>query len=200
MGMLIHRQHNLTEYFREMVDRTTASLAVQLAETSQYYLVNLLNGFHRTEKFFAKDADHYDETPLAILLERAVHGDSPSTRIRNLQRLGDTALFVAGYFPQRTRRRLVNADYYIGMGGGAYLSLASMFNTGETFSEIYGELGEKFANCVNIIAEVKRAARGQCNEDLLAMYERWLDSGDTALERILNREGIATNERKKHQS
>jgi len=37
-----------------------------------------------------------------------------------MQRLGDTALFIAGVFADSLNRKLVDVDYYVAMGGTAY--------------------------------------------------------------------------------
>ncbi|MBI4237824.1 MAG: hypothetical protein HY696_05325 [Deltaproteobacteria bacterium] len=195
---MIQCRPNLTEYFREMLQRAATHLRVGLAEASEFYIVNLLNECRKTEHLFAREEDRLDDTPLAVLLERAIHSENLAERIRQFKRLGDMSLFIAGYFPQRAQRRLVDLDYYIRMGGGAYLSLASCFTGGDTFKEIYGELGEKFAVCVDLLAEVRRqgsSADGASNKDLLALYERWLETGSAHLERLLQREGLPTESR-----
>lgn len=185
---MIEHQHNLTEYFRSLVQRATARLNLPLEAHTEFYLVNLLNAYRHTEKL------GHEEVPLAIMLERAVHGETVAERIRQLQRLGDTALFVVGYFPLRVRHQVVNRDYYIRMGGGAYLSLASMFQNGDTFSDIYEELGQKFPDCAELLNEVRRCSRGEKNEDLLELYERWLETGDERVQRLLQDAGIPTND------
>lgn len=195
---MIQCRPNLTEYFREMLQRAATHLRVGLAEASEFYLVNLLNDCRKTEQVFAREGDRFDEVPLAMMLERAVHSESLAERIRQFKRLGDTSLFMAGYFPQRAKRRMVDLDYYVRMGGGAYLSLASCFTGSDTFREIFGELGEKFSVCVDLLAEVRRqgtATDGTANRDLLALYERWLETGSAQLERLLQKEGLLTDAR-----
>lgn len=182
---------NLQEYFRELVQRSAADLNLSLAEHAEFYIVNLLSKFRRTEDMRPKDETLHN-APLAILLERAVHCEQLAERIQLYRQLGDTALFIAGYFPDRTKRQIVDLDYYVKMGGGAYLSLASIFPEQDTFGDIYTELGSKFSNCVKLVTEIKRASRGKNNEDLLSLYERWLATGCERLKQILQREGIPT--------
>jgi hypothetical protein len=185
---LVKSQENLTEFFRDQVGLATEKLDVQLDTHAEYYLVNLLNDFRRTEQLFEFVGDSLDDVPLAMMLERAVHGESLPTRIRFFKQLGDRALFVAGCFPERTSRH-TNAEYYITMGSGAYSSLSTLFSTQDTFTDIFAELGDKFAGCVEVLTEVQRGGR-QTNVDLIDFYERWLETGSDRLGRILEREGI----------
>lgn len=193
---LVEQHQNLTEYFHDQVVRATSKYSVALASHSEYYLVNLLHEFRRTEQLFEMVGESLDDVPLAMLLERAVHGEGLATKIRLFKQLGDRALFVAGCFPARTERS-VNQQYYITMGSGAYQSLSSLFDTQDAFAEVFTELGRKFPVCVEVIAEVHRAGRGSRHANLLELYERWMQTGSAELARILEREGIPLAQFKK---
>ncbi|MBI4366353.1 MAG: hypothetical protein HY543_05995 [Deltaproteobacteria bacterium] len=186
----IVRYQNLIEFFREAVQWALTEVRVDLAEVTEFYLVNLLHEFRRTERFFQRGEDEeFDETPLALILERAIAG-APTDRIRALKQIGDSSLYVAGFFPARAARRLVNLDYYIGMGGVAYCTLSHMLANQKAFAEIYEELGKKFADCVEVLAVAKRAGASATNADLLKLYERWLETGSDRLGALLEKEGI----------
>ncbi|MBI2345656.1 MAG: hypothetical protein HYV03_01950 [Deltaproteobacteria bacterium] len=187
----ILRQHNLTEFFRDTVKSAVGEVRVDLAEITEFYLVNLLHEFQRTERLFEQQpgTEAMEETPLAVLLARALAGDR-SERIRALKKIGDSSLYVAGFFPARAARRLVAIDYYINMGGTAYRNLAQILANQRTFAEIFAELGEKFADCVEVLAVTKRVGRPYSNVDLLSLYERWLETGSERLGDLLKQEGI----------
>lgn len=146
---------NLLAYFRDLVQGAISKKRVELTEDSEFYVVNLLSDLKKSEKFFDTHGGRLEETPLALLLERATHSDA-STRIRTLKMLGDTALFVAGIFPERATRRFNSLDYYIRMGGGAYLTLATTLPGQKTFTEIFEEMGMKFKTLVDILNEIGR--------------------------------------------
>lgn len=182
-------QPSLQEYFRDHVRRAIVNQHIELTEDSEFYIVNLLTELKKTEKLFHTVEGRLDETPLALLLEKAVHGDS-STRIHYLKFLGDTSLFVAGIFPERATRRFQTLDYYIRMGGGAYLTLASSMLGQRNFAEVFEEMGCKFRNLVSLLNEVGTSGRGQNDLDLLECYERFLATGDARLREILHQAGI----------
>lgn len=180
---------NLLEYFRDLVRRAIANQHINLTEDSEFYVVNLLTEVRKTEHFFDMSSGKPEETPLALLLERAVHGDT-ATRVRTLKLLGDTALFVAGIFPERATRRFSSLDYYIRMGGGAYLTLATALPGQRSFAGLFEEMGIKFKNLVGIVQEVGTSGRENNDVNLLDYYERFLATGDTRLRDILVKEGI----------
>lgn len=190
---------DLRGYFHDAVRRSRAKLHLSLAEHAEFYIVNLLSECRSTERLFAKTNDQFEDLPLALILDRAVHSASLGDRIKNFQRLGDTALFTAGCFPDRAKRGAVDLDYYIRMGGGAYLSLASCYPTSDAFAEIFTELGKKFAQCVDLLAILRKIITEgqQKHSDLLDLYEQWLTTGSEELRILLQKEGIATDHRVK---
>ncbi len=187
--LIVEQHYNLTEFFRDQVVKAATKLSLELASHAEYYLVNLLHEFRRTEQLFEAIGDTLEDVPLAMILERAIHGEDLPTRIRLFKQLGDRALFVSGCFPERTQRS-VNIQYYMQMGQGAYDSLSSLFPTKDAFAEVFTELSQKFPACVEVLSEVRRGGRNDSDTELLRFYERWLETGSQHLARILEREGI----------
>lgn len=180
---------NLQMYFRDLVRRAIANQHIDLTEDSEFYVVNLLTEVKKSERLFDMSSGKPEETPLALLLERAVHGDA-ATRVRTLKLLGDTALFVAGIFPERAARRFSSLDYYIRMGGGAYLTLATTLPGQRSFAGLFEEMGAKFKHLVGIVNEVGTSGRENNDVNILDCYERFLATGDARLRDILIKEGI----------
>ena len=59
-----------------------------------------------------------------MLFAEALDAPDDATASALLQRLGDVALFVAGFLAGSFARRSVDIDYHIAMGGRAYGALA----------------------------------------------------------------------------
>lgn len=189
----IDPEANLTEFFRERVQEVFAKQEVPPSNFLEFYLVNLLQEYKKSEKLFEQQGNQVVEKPLALLLAQALDGDL-NTRILYLKKLGDSALYVSGFFAESIRRKLVDIDYYIKMGGGAYQSLAQILRAQKTFSELYDELSHRFADLVSVISEIANKTQCQTNRDILKIYQRWLETGDQKLEEILKQAGINTNE------
>lgn len=191
---LLLKEIPLTEFFRERVQTAMARQQLAASALTEFYLVNLLQEFRKTEKLFEEQKGQMDEKPLALLLAEAVGGNL-QTRIRCLKKMGDVSLYTAGFFRERINRKLVGIGYYIRMGGGAYSNLASILSGQKTFAELYGELSQLFPSLVEVLAEVSVSTHWKTHADLLKIYERWLATGNEALEKTLNEEGILTQDK-----
>jgi hypothetical protein len=112
--------------------------------------------------------------------------------VRQLKDVGDTSLYVSGFFSDSLQRKLVDVDYYIQMGGTAYSMLARFFRGNPhslVFGDIYDELGAKFPRFVDVFAEVAEETMTG-NLGLVQLYERWLRTGSEWMERKLRAQGV----------
>ena len=116
---------------------------------------------------------------LAALLAQALASSRPQEQERHLQRLGDVALFTAGFFAHGFARKLVDIDYHIAMGGRAYESLGcTARSTGlRPVRPVFVELAEKFVAVVDALNELAESSRPASPDDLLRFYEIWLKTG-----------------------
>lgn len=186
---LIREEIDLRPYFKELVEGAVVNQKLEVTDLSRFYLVNLLNQFAKTDQLFEGAEGNHEETPLAILLSRALDSD-PATRIKTFKKLGDIALYVSGYFSDYIDSKLVDIDYYISMGEGAYGNLSGLFANEKTFGSLYQELSIKFVGLMGVLSEVRDAAGISSNTDLIKLYERWLKTGDPKIKERLEKEGI----------
>ena len=160
-----------------------------------YYVVNLLTLFARSENLFEGNAGAGLQ-PLALSLAEAAATRDAQARNVVLQRVGDTSLFVAGFFGDGFARKLVDVDYYIDVGGAAYGSLsASVRGTqrGRVFGTVFAELAAKFRDFVDVLAEIRDSGRTIDDPDILRLYELWLRTGSTRAARQLRAHGVEPN-------
>ena len=111
MPELVFRRESAIEYFKELVEGALAHQRLDAGELTAYYVVNLLTGF------LQRRAD--DDAPLAIRLAEALESGGAQQRT-SLREIGDLSLFVSGFFSDSLRRKLVDVDYYVAIGGCAY--------------------------------------------------------------------------------
>ncbi|HTN54308.1 MAG TPA: hypothetical protein VML50_18005 [Anaeromyxobacter sp.] len=176
------------EWFREVVADTLSQRRIKVQEVTEFYLVNLLASFLEKERLFVEDADgtvHVE--PLALILLRAVEGDRRA-RARELRRLGDTALFVSGFFGDSLARSLVDVGYYIAMGERAYGSLAG---TERGLDGLFEELSARFGDFVDLFAEIAELSSLRSNRGLLRLYERFVLTRDERVAEKLRARGVA---------
>jgi len=184
---------NLQEFFKDSVADAMEKQGVAADDHTAYYVVNLLTLFARSEKLYDGRTDRSGPPPLALLLAEAADAPDPQARNVVLQRVGDTALFVAGFFQEAFARKLVDVDYYIEVGGAAYGFLsASARGTvrGRAFGGVFGELAAKFREFVDVLAEIRDSARAADDHDILRLYEIWLKTGSLRAARVLRSLGI----------
>jgi hypothetical protein len=182
---------SLTEYFRDSIDAAMATNKVAVDAHAVHYVVNLLTLFARAEALH-DPGEGPRRRPLALMLADALDAAPGDGRNAGLQRLGDVALFVAGFMPEGLHRSTVGVDYYVRMGGCAYLSLADRLpatTRGRAFAPVFRELAAKFRDLVDVLNEVRHAA-GSRDEDVLRLYEQWLTTGSRRAQRLLARLGV----------
>jgi hypothetical protein len=158
-----------------------------------HYVVNLLTLFSRSEELCEDHGESYGLRPLALMMADAADAPTPAARNHALQRIGDVALFISGFFADSLANKPVDVDYYIRMGGTAYGSLSEEVRgtfRGNAFASIYRELAIKFQLLVDVLNEVRDEARGESDRDLLRTYEIWLKTGSLRARKLLRDNGV----------
>lgn len=187
--------NRLQEYLRDEVRSGLLHRQLQLGENTEFYIVNLLLNFERSDHLFIRQQEHLEEEPLAVMLARALNGDT-ATQVRELKRLGDVALYCVGLFAEHIEKRLVSVDYYIDMGSSAYSMLSNQLIREKVFADIYKELADKFSDITKILSHLTIADHTGTNAGLLYLYERWLTTGDEDIREALIKEGLIPTDKK----
>jgi hypothetical protein len=186
---LVQEFPTLELYFHELVNDALKHQQIKADEHIAFYLVNLLSQFTKTEKF--RTDEEGVPTPLAVLFCKALR-ETPTTKAQLLKYLGDFSLFISGFFQESLNRKLVDLDYYVTMGEGAYHHLSSLtvFQKKQTFQQIFSELASRFVQWVDVITEVSETSQITTHRDLLRLYEKWLRTGSQRLHEMLTQQGI----------
>ena len=182
-----------TEFFQESVASAMAHQQVQADDDTTHYLVSLLTHFVQAENLYEETGEGLGLRPLAFLYADAVQSRNAAERQAVLRRLGDIALFIAGFFADSLDRKAVDVDYYIAMGGGAYGCLAEDLDgtlRGRALTPVYRELATKFTPFVDVLGEVSESIQARDQRTLLRLYELWLRTGSPRLARRLREHGI----------
>jgi hypothetical protein len=180
------RRESAVEYFKELVDGAIEHQHLHATELTAYYVVQMLASFIERP---AGDPT-VDERPLAIRLAEALESGGVRQRL-GLKQVGDLSLFVSGFFSESLRRKLVDVDYYVSIGGCAYQALSRVET--ESVSPVFAELGDKFVGFVDVLSEVSERTSCASNVDLLRLYERWLKTGSPRSGQLLVERGVVPN-------
>jgi hypothetical protein len=183
---------NLKEYFKDALHGALESQQLSVEDQTEHYVVNLLTLFSRSEALFDHTSEGPRLKPLVVMLSEALEARSADDRNRNLQRLGDVSLFVAGFFAQSFARKLIDVDYHIAMGGRAYGALAEALSRGKgrVLGNVFAELSAKFQPMVDALNELAETAYTHSDKDILRLYEIWLKTGSRRSYALLKRLGV----------
>lgn len=184
---------NVVEHFQQTVAAAMANQQVEAEDATVYYLVNLLAYYSKAENLFDATAEGPLIPPLALLYAQAMEANDMETRQYLLRRLGDVALLISGVFPGSLSRKLVDVDYYIGMGGSAFSCLSDMVQGSwrvKALRGVYSELSTKFHVFVDVLAEVSENCQLSSSMDTLRLYEIWAKTGSPRVAGKLRKMGI----------
>lgn len=181
-------------YFRELVIEALEKQKVTTFPETEFYLVNLLNQFMKTDRLYARNPEGTArDDSLVTMLKEALEQSKPQAQSVMFRQIGDVSLYVAGFFQDSLTRKLVDVDYYIDMGGTAYKQVAARAEE-EMLKALYQELAEKFGALVEVLAEVSDKTIQKSEKDLLRMYELWVRTRSERAAKALQEAGILPND------
>ncbi|MBI4405124.1 MAG: hypothetical protein HY537_13260 [Deltaproteobacteria bacterium] len=179
------------DYFTCQLKELMEKRQVAAKEYSVIYIADLLLRYMESEKFFVRDSENkLHHNILADLYAEFIQGNEETKRM-TLRRLGDICLLMTGLFADYLNRKLVDLDYYFGMGGTAYQQLAHL-ELNKTKRSLFAELSVKFKPFSNLLNEMNDRSNIQSNTDLLRLYEKWLLTGSDHLRELLAQNGLTS--------
>ncbi len=185
---------NPKEFFKEKIDCAVAKQNIPVGEDIEFYLVNLLCGFIVPEKvrIVSEEIDVL-ATPLALMLKKALETTHEEDQLKLYKSIGDTSLYLAGYFQDSFNNKSYDIDYMITIGSSAYVTVSDLMRSKTSkkkFSPMYEMLGKKFDLYVDIVADVSDSIGEMTTKNLIAWYERWMKFPTERLEKKLEKNGV----------
>jgi hypothetical protein len=156
-------------FFHDEVDKAFRDEGLPSGTLVEHYIVQLLSAYA---------ARPIETTPLALRMAAAVDAP-PRERRRKLRDIGDTSLYVSGFWGDSLADAAVDLDYYVEMGGSAYSELARGGPgwTGDPYGDVFGALARDFTRFVGALALVsRRVAIPTSNQDIVRLYRRWQET------------------------
>lgn len=102
--------------------------------------------------------------------------------IQQLQSVGDQCLLFSGFYPMRSRRRLVKARYYVDLGRSAYMQMADRVR--QAYVQLYENLSRHFVEMMDVLQALRYSAHAE-KMDSLMLIENWQDSNSQYARQLL---------------
>jgi hypothetical protein len=158
-------------FFREELVKASRKQNLPLEHHVEGYLVDLLCFFTGGSTI---EVNHEPidllATPAAFLYQKAFEAP-PEEKIKLFKALGDTTLYLSGYFPDSFNQKAFSLDYFINLGEKAYLQASSLsLSSRSTFHH----LAKNFKDLVELLAYVGDHLNPKTQKDILALYSRWM--------------------------
>ena len=164
-------------FFKEILDKAIKNQNLQISDVAEFYILSLLVAG-------LKKGPYENNESIAERYARA----RLNNELRILRDIGDLSLIISGVYWQSLLRKPVDVDYYISIGRHAY-TLAG--ESGDSLSELFDELSEKFTGIVNVLTEATNCIETSTSDvNILRMYEVWLRTRNPFLEQRLRSLGI----------
>lgn len=175
------------EFFHNELKTVLEANKLRLNTDLEFYVVNLLCEFIIPEPLTLPDGQYNPlHTPLAILFEKAVEASSED-KMKILKSVGDTSLYVSGFFQDYFNRKTFSMDYFISIGINAYVNASNITKVVyKDFKKsiVFDTLAENFTEIVDVVAIMSDKLGDVKHTDILATYERWME---TKSDRLLNK-------------
>src|SRR5580692_2994912 len=119
-------------FFHDEVDRAFRAKGLTPGTMVEHYVVQLLAAYA---------AQGIPDGALALKLAAAID-EPPRERRRSLREIGDTSLYLSGFWSESLSDKMVDVDYYVQLGGSVYGELARGGSgwTADPLGDVFGEL------------------------------------------------------------
>lgn len=188
-------RESLESFFQGEVDQALRAEGLPAGGPTEPYLVRLLAAYA---------AQPIEDRPLGLRLLEASEA-SPRERRTRLREIGDTSLFLSGFWGDSLGGKLVDVDYYIDLGGTAYRALARDCDRvpeprrePQGASGVFAELATHFSRFVGVLMTIRHrtAGRTRSDRDIVRLYDRWMRTKSGWAARRLVEEGVLAFDRR----
>jgi hypothetical protein len=196
----MHLDESLEAFFQGEVDRAFKAEGLPSGGPAEGYLVQLLATYA---------AQPIEDRPLGVRLIQALEA-SPRERRSCLREIGDTSLFLSGFWGDSLGGKLIDVDYYVDLGGTAYRELArdrdwprgangrerdDQQHGARATGDVFAELAAHFGRFVGVLMTIShRTTRARSDRDIVRLYDRWMRTKSSWAARRLVEAGVIARE------
>jgi len=154
---------SLQGYFFDQLQEINNNSNSPLPKETIHYSSEVMGQFGDSDNFFENAEGKIQEKILGIkLMEVAHHSEAQAKRV--LKDVGDTALFICGYFAESFNRKILDISYYQNIGKIAYNRLDSIVPSAYEQNSFYKHLSSNFEHLTVMIKVV--SVKSQKNQEM----------------------------------
>lgn len=178
------------EFFENAISEAMSETGTHTTVQVRTYLTQLLKQYILTENLFDETDSSGRKTrdTLAELYLRAHAVDLPE-RFELLKKLGDSSLYISGFFSDSLQRKLVDVDYYMEMGGVAYADLAGVSRE-QSNGQMFREFSVRFVEFVEVLNVIAQKSQVQNENNILRLFDLYSQTGSQVFREKLLQKGV----------
>ena len=171
------------DFFKVLVLEGLNQSGVQVSSLVKDYLIKLLQFYIFSDHLFSEISSS-GKKRVKTLAEMYLNSCASTVNMKNsLKELGDTSLYISGFFRESLKKKLISVNYYIEMGQQAYETLADLHS-----QELFKEMSARFKDLTFVLFYIQKH---QSSEPyVMSLMDRYLDTGCYKSAEALNKEGI----------
>lgn len=178
------------QYFQTVVEDAFNERRLDSSPYVKTYIVDVLKHYLVVENLYDQK-DQSGKKTRQTIAEMYLGAKQLSRRERTeqLKKLGDSSLYISGFFSDSFQRKIIDVDYYVDMGRMAFDSLSSDVDE-DTFSKLFKDLSLHFLNLVDVLALISQKAKIMDEENVLRMMDVYSKTGSSLLGETLAEKGF----------
>jgi len=160
-------EQSLQSYFYKELQELNKNSNPQLPAEAIHYSSLVMEQFEISENYFEKSEGKLREKILGVKLLEVDSLPLPAAK-RTLKDVGDTALFLCGFFSESLNRKIIDERYYHEVGKMAYQRLDSIVYETSSFYKIISTNFDMLTVLINLVSKKSKISNEMNNYFLIA--------------------------------
>ncbi len=185
------------KYFYATVEEAFKERRLEGSAHIKTYVVDVLKHYLNIENLYDQEDSSGKKTRKTMAeMYLGANQLAGKKRTETLKKLGDSSLYISGFFSDSFQRKIIDVDYYVDMGRMAFDTLAQDVDE-DTFAKLFKDLSEQFLNLVDVLALISQRAKIMDEENVLRLMDVYSKTGSSLIAETLAEKGYFNSSNKK---
>jgi hypothetical protein len=162
-------ESSLQTFFFDELNKINASSTTPIPMELVFYGSTVMDHFGDSSRYFDIVEGRVRDKILGTKFLEASHYDRRMQK-KAFREIGDTSLFLCGYFSDSVKDRVVDLSYYQNLGKSAYGRLNALVPEAYAMNGFYKKLANAFDGLSNIMSIVAHNMQDKDNSDQFVLY------------------------------